>query len=262
MPVLTGTPSYIANTVVIFEGPSLIDGAPIVVFLTGLEEGSSNRKTGFMLQTYILRADVPPMEALWTGADKSICGGCIHRPQRDLLEEGRLIRTCYVQVGQAPRSMYEAYKHERYRSVPLEKVRELCSERFVRLGAYGDPAAVPMEVWDAALVESAGHTGYTHQWRARKFAALKRYCQASVDSDVEYAKAAAAGWGTFLVRPQGDLTVGPNQHLCPASAEAGKVTTCERCLRCGGEAAAERFGTLQHVMIPAHGATAGHVKER
>ena len=43
------------------------------------DKASRNPKTGPMVQLWILRADVHPMEAISTGTDSSICGGCKHR---------------------------------------------------------------------------------------------------------------------------------------------------------------------------------------
>lgn len=61
---------------VLFEGPSAIDGAPVVVIAI---VKSTNVKTGNMIQTYILRADMSPLEAAGQGLDYSICGDCPHR---------------------------------------------------------------------------------------------------------------------------------------------------------------------------------------
>ena len=68
------------NTVELWRGPSRIDGAPIVVLMSGLQK-SDNGKTGNMVQTYILRADMEPTEALARGLDVSICGDCPHKAQ-------------------------------------------------------------------------------------------------------------------------------------------------------------------------------------
>ena len=87
------------NSVILWEGASLIDGAPIVVIASGLN-ASHNEKTGNMVQTYILRADVAPVAALRAGADVSICGDCPHRGNGDGTG-----RTCYVQVWQGPTSV-------------------------------------------------------------------------------------------------------------------------------------------------------------
>ena len=76
---------------VLYEGPSLIDGAPIVVVAT---LKTSNIKTGDMVQTWILRSDIEPHHAVKSGDDLSICGDCIHRPANQ--------GSCYVTVFQAP----------------------------------------------------------------------------------------------------------------------------------------------------------------
>ena len=61
MPKILG---YIA-----YEGPSEIDGRPIVVIVNKLS-GSDNAKTGAdLVQTFIIRSDVNPVDALKTGDD-------------------------------------------------------------------------------------------------------------------------------------------------------------------------------------------------
>lgn len=59
--------------VVFYEGPSRIDGAPIIGIATF---GTSNEKTGNLVQTWILRSDVHPIDAINSGEDASICGSC------------------------------------------------------------------------------------------------------------------------------------------------------------------------------------------
>ena len=56
-----------ANGYILWEGASLIDGAPIVVIATGFASRSTNRKTGGMVQTYILRRDIDPVSAVQSG---------------------------------------------------------------------------------------------------------------------------------------------------------------------------------------------------
>ena len=72
------------KTVELWRGPSRIDGKQIVLLATGASplegEQSGNRKTGAMVQTYIMPLDVPPSEAVATGADVSVCGDCELRP--------------------------------------------------------------------------------------------------------------------------------------------------------------------------------------
>ena len=61
------------NSAIIYKGPSLLDGKPIVVIAT---YSTRNPKTGNALQTYILCEKIDPREASKTGADYSICGDC------------------------------------------------------------------------------------------------------------------------------------------------------------------------------------------
>jgi hypothetical protein len=64
---------------VAYEGPSEIDGKPIVVIINKLD-GSKNGKTGAIVQSFIIRSDVDPVIALMSGDDESVCGQCEHRP--------------------------------------------------------------------------------------------------------------------------------------------------------------------------------------
>ena len=101
-----------------YEGRSRIDGRPIVVIINKIDKASANDKTGALIQSFILRSDVPPMEAIHTGTDRSICGDCEHRP---ILAKQTGRPPCYVAVWQAPRSVYDAYKRGRYeRATPAQ----------------------------------------------------------------------------------------------------------------------------------------------
>ena len=86
-----------ANGLVLHEGPSPIDGEPIVSIAT---LHSNNRKTGDMVQIWILRQDMAPMEAIKSGGDRSICGGCPHRGTGTK-------RSCYVNVFRAPAAIWQ-----------------------------------------------------------------------------------------------------------------------------------------------------------
>src|SRR5690606_32328290 len=99
-------------------------------------------------------------------------------------------------------------------------VNELASGRVVRLGAYGDPAAVPFDFWHRLLDKAKDWLGYTHQWRTCD-QRLKQFCMASVDSRAEYDEAHDAGWRTYFVGKDLD-DMPPRVALCPASAAAGK----------------------------------------
>lgn len=233
------------NGMILWEGPSSVDGAPLVVVATGLRVGSNNVKTGAMVQTYILRADVAPMDAVKTGEDASICGTCVHRG--DGTGKGR---SCYVTLFQGPRGVFAAYKRGSYdtRKSPIE-LRELGRDRMIRLGAYGDPAAVPAWVWREFLAHSAGHTGYTHMWRSIDAAVWAPLVMASVDSADEMCDAHDMGYRTFRVTPIGEGPIKGLEIVCPASHEAGQKTECVDCKACMGTSAKARVS----IQIQAHG---------
>jgi hypothetical protein len=230
--------------VVLWEGASLLDGAPLVVLAT---LHSDNVKTGDMVQTWILRADIAPHDAVRTGADASICGDCKHRG--DGTGKGR---SCYVTVHQGPLSVYRAWQRGNYPRFQRAAHGELFAGRAVRLGAYGDPAAVPYTVW-ASLVNVSGSgmwTGYTHQWRACD-QRLADYVMASCDTREEAEEARAKGWRHFRVRLNGEALM-EREIVCPASdeARATKPVTCSQCRACHGNAQGRRGS----VAIVIHGA--------
>ena len=65
---------------IVYEGPSELTGEPIVVIINRVHSASVNDKTGALVQSFIIRSDVNPADALKTGADRAICGDCVHRP--------------------------------------------------------------------------------------------------------------------------------------------------------------------------------------
>ncbi len=217
------------NGVILYRGPSMIDGMPIVVIATGLRDRSKNTKTGSFIQTYILSDNGErPTDALASGQDRSVCGDCIHRKADDGWG------TCYVNVGQGPNMIYGALLRGSYPVFKAEDLQKHFGDAIVRLGAYGDPAAVPVAVWSLILSVASGWTGYTHQWR-KCDPALKMYTMASCETVRQRRKALAAGWKVFRVRNE-DEALEKGEFDCPASKEQGKRLTCEECLACyGGE---------------------------
>lgn len=243
------------NGMVIYRGPSMIDGSPIVCIATGLLDGGSNTKTGSMVQVYIIRADMNPLTAVQIGADESICGTCIHRgrvitdPKTGLRKN--IERSCYVTLMHGPRVVWDAFQRGVYADVPLAKARKLLRGKRVRLGSYGDPGAVPMAVWEQALANVTELSGYTHLWR--RFPLLSAFCMASCDSEAERTEAKALGFRTFRVRGKDDPKLA-GEGLCPASKEMGKATQCASCLLCGGA----RSKAKADITIIAHGTGAKH----
>jgi hypothetical protein len=230
---------------VFYDGPSALDGAPIIGIAV---LRSANVKTGDMVQTFILRADQSPLAAIDTGADASICGDCVHRGA-----DGAP-RTCYVDVAKSVQSVYAAWTRGAYPLMSPAQGARMLAGRAVRLGAYGDPAAIPARHWRALLRFASGHTGYSHQWRQAHAQGLRGLVMASADSAQERDTARAMGWRTFRVRGA-DEPMGAREFACPASAEAGARRQCVDCQACDGAA---RGPAQASVAIIVHGRMARH----
>jgi hypothetical protein len=245
---------------ILYEGPSELDGKPIVVIATGFGKRSRNIKTGAMIQTWIMRSDISPLEAVHNGEDASICGDCKHRGILELQEDGTTrnkLRMCYVLEFQAPLAIYRAFKRGSYADTahwsPSQKAG-LFKERVVRLGAYGDPAAAPDRVWAYATLEASRWAGYTHQWSTLPATSILRtLAMASVDSPTEAASAQGEGWRTFRV---GEApTVG--EISCPATAEGGEKAKCADCGLCAGA-----FRQARNITLKPHGNRVATIRKR
>lgn len=218
---------------IVYEGASLIDGSPIVVIINKIFSESQNAKTGNIVQSFIIRSDINPLEALTTGDDAGVCGNCEHRPL--LVKGGNGKAPCYVNVGQSVAGVYKAYKRGRYVKASPEFVAQFLKGKTLRLGTYGDPAASPVAVWQALAAGADKRVGYSHQWDSLGFdhAAWNELVMASVDSIAQRVIANAKGMRTFRVS-QPDTAAIAGEISCPASAESGRKTTCSDCRLCGG----------------------------
>ena len=245
---------------IIYSGPSKIDGSPIVAIYL---QGSNNKKTGrSMSQVYILPADIDPITANRTGADFGICGDCPHRGVADPdkakgLAEGR---SCYVNIGQGPNQIYKAYKAGKYAQATLDALPSIGEGQVIRLGAYGDPLAVPSHIWRVLLSKSKGHTSYTHASGLLPDATMS-HSMVSADTPEQALEAHKKGLRTFRVIPvkhwhqEGSKALLKGEILCPASKEAGAKVTCSSCLLCSGQ-----HTKAKSIAIPAHGTGKIHYK--
>lgn len=235
---------------VIYRGPSeLPPHAPIIAAVSGFVVPSRNPKTGPMLQTWILYERSTPLDALRAGDDASICGSCALRAHG-----------CYVQVRHAPTNIWRAVMAGKYTDVLTTAERHALGRgRAIRLGSYGDPAAVPWSVWGELLAYADTWAGYTHQWAKGCHPNLKLFCMASVDTPEQQARAQAEGWRTFRVRQDGDARL-PGEIVCPASDEwvrtGRKSTQCIRCRLCEGASK-----QAKSIAIRPHGTRARHVNQ-
>jgi hypothetical protein len=246
----------VTTGVVFYRGPSVLTGDPIVGIASGISGESMNPKTGPMVQTYVLRSDIGPMDAVRSGSDDAICGDCALRGT------GGRDRKCYVTPFFGPLQIWKHFTAGDYPDVTWRELQAVVEGRAVRLCAYGDPAALPFEVWASLLETASTWTGYTHAYR-RCDQRFKKFCMASVDTVEEFYEARALGWRTFRIRRTSNdpLVTGsypapevgqsrsvPLEFVCPASDEADHRSTCQACQLCRGTSSPAR-----NVVIVAHG---------
>jgi hypothetical protein len=264
----------------IWAGPSQLTGEQIKVVISGYVLPSENTKMGFgeedlakhqqYIQIWILNEgdEFQPMH-------RSICGDCSHRTYKgrsrgflwdlagDLLRWDEEVKgACYVQWMKGPNAAWKA--SNRNEALSLQAASAICSDRLVRLGAAGDPAAVPLKVWKELLgIDGAGNmtaksiTAYSHMWNRPEFQDYKLICMASADSAEEKELARSMGWSTFTVRaslPDDDdrstlcLNAVPDVHL-----------SCAECRKCDGLLTARK---PKDVWVPLHGALANRFHAR
>lgn len=237
---------------IIYRGASLIDGQPIVVVAV---VSSKNRKTGDMVQTYILNDNgATPCENSKTGADYSICGNCPHRGQAtdDPKAKQAKNRSCYVIIAQGATIVHKGIQNGIYPdAVGHDAIAAIGRGRMVRLGTYGDPSAVPSYVFESLIADAIGHTAYTHQNDIKSADVRADLYMISADTIQQARDAWRNGQRTFRVIDNvRDLSKG-DEILCPASNEMNNRTTCAKCGLCAGASVKAR-----NIAIVAHGAGA------
>lgn len=221
---------------IIWQGPSRIDKSPIVAIATW---GSKNPKTGQMIQVWIIRADMHPMQAIKSGRDSAVCGNC---PMRGKTPFG-LDRSCYVQL-MCMGSIYKKFRAGKYDRIRWDDMgpNGIPSRDPIRISAYGDPCAVPLKVWRKLLtrrnyrgdVSLVPHTGYTRQWHLAK---NKRYAElfhASVFSPNECRKAQSKGFKYFYPNVNTFDAISAIDQNVAQCVNSIHGVQCVDCLNCSG----------------------------
>ena len=222
--------------------PSSID-----IAISGLDTPSANPKTGIMAQLWILVSGMTPKQAQRTGDDAAVCGGsqsqdgCIHRLINSTTgTDNPADATCYVRTYQGPLAVHKVIKDQQPQVLDTRQ-RAMVAARGIRLGAYGDPAMVPLSlikklVSYARLLRPFNHTGYTAQWNnsaipSQHRKALQAFCMASVASPDQATRAASQGWRYYRIRQRKTDPILPTEILCPNETIG---ITCSQCLLCDG----------------------------
>lgn len=225
---------------IIYEGPSLLDGEPIVAIAIASE---TNSKTGIAIQTYILCAVIDPRDASKSGADYSICGNCPMRgevttdPKRKIAKG----RKCYVNLGQGVLIVYNHYKKGGYPIGNQADIVAMGAGNFVRVGTYGDPAAVPIEVWRTLISKAGNVTAYSHQSGWHPELAMQ-----SANSLEEARYHWERGNRTFRVIADLGEVVKEQETICPASHEGGRRVQCVNCKLCLGKKRGKSIVIVDH----------------
>ena len=155
---------------------------------------TDNRKTGNMVQIWFLLEGINPVEAVTRGIDaETVCRGCPFAAGNG----------CYVNVGQAPLGIWKAFHRGSYPELFPAGYAGVFSGRKIRFGAYGNPSLMPLSMVKAIAKESAGWTGYFHDWRENPLASgYAAYFMASTETESSHRLASALGFRTFHVSPE------------------------------------------------------------
>jgi hypothetical protein len=258
---------YKPSGVVLYRGKSMLGGDDDIVVVATLH--SDNRKTGNMIQVWILMADMDPYEAIRRNRNQGVCGKCFFQGTWNPETEKYEARVCYVNLGHAPLQIYRSYQQGRYPEYWPGDHDSLFLCRKIRWGAYGDPAAVPIPVIRRFLRLCAfDRTGYSNQlfWIDRRRAeTLAQWFMCSCHTPAQLAEAERRGWRAFLTVPDEVLDKRPRQRTpawqkaidccieCPYTSHG---VACVDCRLCNGYES-----SAKSVFIGAHGAVGRNLKQ-
>lgn len=214
---------------------------PLVVLATCIKTVSTNSKTGWMVQVYIVRRDMSPQDAVNIGADSAVCGSCplrwytVKQAGGTVTIEGKATK-CYV-VPMFLSTTWESWAKGNVPCIEPEEAGIIFGKLGLpqRAGAYGDPAFAPTWVWEAIDRGIEKHrkrgikrgTSYTHQWRDCD-PAMAEFAMASVGSLEEAKEAWAAGWRTYrMTKPDEGPT--KNELVCLFTTHNIQCADCGRC---------------------------------
>ena len=192
-------------------------GAKIFAALTGLTTDSKNKKTGNMLGVSILPLAEKPSDSIKHKNDRPQCGTCAAAASTP----GGWC--CYVNPV-ALNSVWTATIKQKVSKV-VGKFLEL-SQVPIRLGTYGDPALLPLELLKK-LVSGRKYTGYTHQWKTCS-PKYSQYLMASIDHTNSKADAIKNGYRTYRILSELDV-LDSDEIMCPHDSTGVQCCDCRLC---------------------------------
>ena len=218
------------NGFLIYEGTKNGEKYAVIATLK-----TSNRKTGNMIQLWIILSDYSPVDGVKSGLDAStICTGCKFASGNG----------CYVNVGQAPNSIWKAYKANKYPKLDPFLYDNVFNGRKVRFGAYGNPSLIPLSIIKMITESCEGWTGYFHDWSKmskERALAYGKYFMASTETKDSVRRAKEKKLRFFHVSP-----TQPKDTIECLSDSRG--LSCDQCQLCKGN----RIGA-KSIWINPHG---------
>ena len=204
------------NGFIIYEGTKNGEKFAVIATLK-----TSNRKTGNMIQLWILLSDHSPVDGVKSGLDAStICTGCKFASGNG----------CYVNVGQAPLQIWKSYKANKYPKLDPFLYDNVFNGRKVRFGAYGNPSLIPLSIVKMITESCDGWTGYFHDWKGmskEKAQSYGKYFMASTETNDSVRRAREKNLRFFHVSPNQ-----PKNTIECLSDSRG--LSCDQCQLCKG----------------------------
>ena len=207
-----------------------------VVHVLQVKPSSTNKLGfGYILQTYHFGID-----QVLTGKfqnDSLACGNCKYSFNQNNGESGK----CYthkglIRLGLGKMLMRLGKIFDTIDNFDLDQFNAFCvmAKKFninlVRLGTYGDPILLPIQVSKKLVSLGQRSTSYTHQWQNNT---MQDISMASVDSEQEKKYANILGFRTFRIL-ENINEIKKDEIICPASKESKKQIACNICGLCNG----------------------------
>lgn len=204
----------------VIEIPSAIRPDRNVVIVA--KYNANNKKTGLMVQISILDTSLNLRKI--DGSEEN--GQGCSRPQCSAFD-GCYVRSFFAHVGSIDKNLND------YRAGTLPKMNwvsfmALINGLDVRLGEFGDPAAMGLRYVEEIARRARKHTGYTHRWKSCD-QDLRFFLMASVENQPDYDLARKMGWKCFYV---GGNPVKGDVMQCPNEGPSGLL--CNQCGLCKG----------------------------
>lgn len=220
----------------------------IHVLKTKLSE-NSKLGFGFVVHTYHWSVD-----QIASGVFTNDSHNCMDCPY-SYNQNGGKTGGCYTHggmQGQGLRSMLKRL-HRLFGEGKIESFNKDLFDKFLtlsasaspvltRLGVYGEPITLPLNVMGKLVRISKSHTGYTHQWNKDTAGEYSKYLMASTHNTFETLIAESRGYRSFQSSKQKDAKM----PVCPASKEMNYKLTCIQCKACDGKASGKSKSIFIH----------------